>query len=117
MKRERIKELAQSVAKYNEMSVQELDWLFLHLSKKELKIFINLLSWEIKNKRVIVSYAGSMTDDYKKRIISLFPNRRAEFNEDAALAAGVKFEYGDYVLDYSVSGIIKKALESIKENL
>ena len=117
MKRELIKELAQSAAEHNEMSDKDLNWLFSRLSKKELKTFVNLLSWEIKNRKVDVSYAGSMTDDHKKRIKLLFPGKRAEFKEDASLAAGVKFEYGDYILDYSVSGIIKRVLENIKGRL
>jgi len=117
MKRELIKELAQSVAEHNEMSAQELSWLFSRLSKKELKTFVNLLFWETKNRKVAVSYAGSMTENHKKRIESLFPGKKAEFKEDSSLAAGVKFEYGDYVLDYSVSGIIKRILENIKGQL
>ncbi|MDR3113266.1 MAG: F0F1 ATP synthase subunit delta [Endomicrobium sp.] len=117
MKREQIKELARAVAEADAMSDKELDWLFLHFTKKELKIFINLLFWEVKNRKVTVSYAGALTEEDKKRIISLFVGKRAEFKEDASLAAGVKFEYGDYVLDYSISGIINKILENIRENL
>jgi F-type H+-transporting ATPase subunit delta len=117
MKREQIKELAQAVARYNEMGDKELDWLFSNMSKKELKIFINLLLREMKNRKVTVSYAGSMTESYKERITSLFPDKRAEFKEDPSLAAGAKFEYGDYVLDCSVSGIISGILENIRENL
>jgi F-type H+-transporting ATPase subunit delta len=117
MKREQIKELARAAAEYGQMSEKDLDWLFSHLTKKELKYFINLLSWEIKNAKVSVSYAGTPTENDKKRIISLFADKKAEFKEDSSLVAGVKFEYGDYVLDYSVSGMINKILENIRESL
>ncbi|MDR2192314.1 MAG: F0F1 ATP synthase subunit delta [Endomicrobium sp.] len=117
MKRELIKELARSTAEYGEMSDEELNWLFARLSKKDLKLFINLLFWEIKNKKINVNYAGLMTRDYEEKINASFPNRRAEFKEDPSLIAGVKFEYGDNILDYSVSGMINKILGNIKENL
>ena len=117
MKREQIKELARAVAESDAMSDKELNWLFLHLTKRELKYFVNLLSWEIKNAKVSVSYAGTATENDKKGIIALFSGKRAEFKEDSSLVAGVKFEYGDCVLDYSVSGMINKILGNIRESL
>ncbi|MCL1972821.1 MAG: hypothetical protein FWG57_07535 [Endomicrobia bacterium] len=118
MKRAQIKELAQSIAVYGEVSDKDMKWILDNFSRNDLKMLIKLLSYEIKERKVIASYAGNINEADEKRINSLFPQKNVEFKrDDENLGAGLKLEYGDFVLDYSVSGIIKRILSSIRESL
>jgi len=118
MKRAQIRELAAAVAENGGMSDNDLQWVFKKFSRQELKSFAYLLSREMKDKSVTVFFAGEIGSGEKKRIENMFPGRNIEFKrDDAAVTAGLRFEYGDYVLDYSVSGIITRILNGIKESL
>jgi len=118
MKRAHIKELAVSAAENGGMSDADLKWIFRRFSRQELKIFIRLLSQGIKDKNVTVFFAGQIGGNEKKRVEGMFPGKNIEFKrDDAGLTAGLRFEYGDYVLDYSVSGAVTRILNGIKEAL
>ncbi|MDR0956473.1 MAG: F0F1 ATP synthase subunit delta [Endomicrobium sp.] len=118
MKRTQIKELAESVIKYNELSEKDLKWIYLNLSKRNIKLFLLLLSEEIKNSSVVVSFAGELSDVCKAKIIDMFPNKKIWFKrDDENIIGGMRFEYGDFVVDYSISGIIKRTLNEIREKL
>jgi F-type H+-transporting ATPase subunit delta len=118
MKRAQIKELAQSIAGGGFVSEKDAQWILNNFSRGDLKIFTRLLTQELKDKKVTASYAGNINEKDKERIISLFPDKDIEFNrDDENLGAGIKLEYRDFVLDYSVSGIIKRILNNIRESL
>lgn len=118
MKRAQIKELAQSIAVTGGISDKDMNWILKNFSRSDLKMFIRLLTQEMKDRKVIASFAGNIGVEDKKRIISLFPDKNIEFKRnDEGLGAGVKLEYSDFILDYSVSGIIKRILSSIRESL
>jgi F-type H+-transporting ATPase subunit delta len=118
MKRSQIKELATSIVKHDELSEKDLNWVYSNLSRHDLKLFMRLLSEEIKNNAVAASFAGELSDVNKKKIIAMFPNKKISFKrDDMAIAGGVRFEYGDFVLDYSVSGVVKRILNAIVNQL
>jgi len=118
MKRAQIRELAAAVAENGGMSEDNLQWIFKRFSRQEMKSFAYLLSREIKDKSVTVFFAGEIGADEKKRIESMFPGKNIEFRrDDSSVTAGLRFEYGDFVLDYSVSGIVTRILNGIKEAL
>ncbi|MDR3256597.1 MAG: F0F1 ATP synthase subunit delta [Endomicrobium sp.] len=118
MKRSQIKELAKSIVKNDELSGKNLKWIFSNLSRQELKLFMRLLSKEIRDNSVTASFAGKLSDENKKKIIAMFPNKKILFKrDDENIVGGVRFEYSDFVLDYSVSGIMKRILNGIRESL
>ena len=81
-------------------------------------VFTTFLSAEIKNFTVVAKYAGEATDEIKGKIEKLFPNKKIVYvRADDEVGAGVKFEFGDYILDYSVSAMITKIMKTIRENL
>ncbi|MDR0822556.1 MAG: hypothetical protein LBN20_02090 [Endomicrobium sp.] len=118
MKRSQIKELAQSIVKYDSASDNDVNWIFSKFSRKDLKLFMRLLEGETRQNSVIVSHAGAVSAEYKDKIISLFPNKKISFKRsDEELGGGLKIEYSDFVWDYSVSGIVKRILNNIRESL
>ena len=118
MKRSQIKELVNSIIKYDELNIKDLKWILANLSRQELKLFMRLLLKEIKDNSVTASFAGELSDINKKKIIAMFPNKKILFKrDDENISGGVRFEYGDFVLDYSVSGIVKRILNDIRESL
>jgi F0F1-type ATP synthase delta subunit len=118
MKIWQIKELAEAVAKDDSFSDKGLQWIFSNFSRAELKLFNRLLALEIKNNSVVVTYAGNMSDDNKNKIERMFSNKKILFKrDDEAIGGGASIEYGDFVLDYSVSGIIKRILSGIRDGL
>jgi F-type H+-transporting ATPase subunit delta len=118
MRRSKISELAKSIVEYDELSAKGLEWIFSNLSRQELKLFMRLLSKEIKNGTVIASFAGELSCENKREINAIFPNKKILLRrDDENISGGVRFEYGDFILDCSVSGIIKKILNGIRENL
>lgn len=118
MKRAQIKELAESIAYYEELSDKDLSWIINNFSRQEKKLFMRLLAEAVKERNVTATFAGAISDSDKKKIVSLFPDKKIEFKrDDDSLGAGVKLEYSDFVLDYSVSGIIKRILNGIRESL
>ncbi|GMO64305.1 MAG: hypothetical protein Nk1A_0560 [Endomicrobiia bacterium] len=118
MKRLRIKELADSVVKYDHLSPKYLDWIFSNLSRQELKLFSNLLLKGIKCNNVTVIFSGKLSGINKEKINMMFPNKKILFKQDDDnIVGGVRFEYDDFILDYSISGVIERILKDIKENL
>jgi F-type H+-transporting ATPase subunit delta len=118
MKISQIKELAESVIRYDGFSEKDLKWILFNLSRQELKLFIRLLSKEIKYNNVIVSFSGELSDINKKKISAMFPNKKILFKrDDDNIVGGVRFEYGDFILDHSISGVIERILKAIRENL
>ena len=118
MERSLINELAESVAVSGGLSKESLNKVLKMLSRDDLKLFIRLLSKEIKDKTVNAVYAGEMSEENKKKITALFPDKTIVFNRnDEAIVAGAKFEYGDFVLDYSVSGAVKRILNDLRERI
>jgi F-type H+-transporting ATPase subunit delta len=118
MKRSQIKELAKSIVEYDELSDKDLTWLYSNLSRQELKTFVRLLSNEIKDKNVLATFAGELSNVNKSKIEAMFPGKKITFKrDDESVAGGVRFEYSDFILDYGVSGITKRILNVIKERL
>ncbi|MDR1400966.1 MAG: hypothetical protein LBI98_01450 [Endomicrobium sp.] len=118
MRRLKIKEIADSIIRYGYLNPKYFNWICSNLSRQELKLFSNLLSKGIKYSNVIVSFSGELSDINKKRINMMFPNKKILFKQDNGnIVGGVRFEYDDFILDYSISGIIEKFLKDIKENL
>ncbi|MDR2426290.1 MAG: hypothetical protein LBD46_03820 [Endomicrobium sp.] len=118
MKRNQIREFAHSIAVYGYVSDKDAQWILNNFSRNDLKVFMRLLVQELKDRKVTAFYAGSINEEDKKRIILLFPDKEIEFKrDDENLGAGLKLEYSGFVLDYSISGITKRILSSIRESL
>ena len=118
MKKQTVRQLAQSIAKNGTVSREVSDWIFKNLSRAEIKLFVRYLSAEIKNWTVIAKYAGEANDEIKEQVKHLFPNKNIVYvRADEEVGAGVKFEFGDYILDYTVSAMIEKIMKTIRENL
>jgi F0F1-type ATP synthase delta subunit len=118
MKRSQIKEITKSIVKYDELSENDLKWITSNLSRKELKLFMMLLSKEVKDNNVSISFAGSLSDINKNKFLEMFPNKKVIFNRnDESLIGGVCLEYGDFIFDCSVSTTVKRILNAIKERL
>jgi F-type H+-transporting ATPase subunit delta len=118
MKKQTIKQLAQSIAKSDTVSQEVSDWIFKNLNSSEIKLFLRCLLSEIKNFTVIAKYAGETTDEIKEKIKQMFPNKNIVYiRADEEVGAGIKFEFGDYILDYTVSAMITKIMKTIRENL
>ncbi|MDR1259895.1 MAG: F0F1 ATP synthase subunit delta [Endomicrobium sp.] len=118
MKKLQIKELTKSIVKHDEFSEENLKWVFENFSRKELKLFKCLLLKEIKNNNVTVSFTGKLNDENKTKINAMFPNRQILFKcNDKNIFGGLRFEYNDFILDYSISGILKKILNNIRERI
>ncbi len=118
MKKAQIKELARSVIEHGGMSDKDMQWVLSKFSRQDLKLFARYLAAEAKNRKATAFFAGEISEQDKKRITSLFNGKQVEFKrDDENVGAGVRFEFGDYVLDYSVSGIVKRILSSIRESL
>ena len=114
MKRSQIENIAKSIVTHDELSEKNLNWIYSSFSRQELKLFIRLLSREIKDNNVIASFAGELNDVNRKKITAMFPNKKISFKrDDMAIAGGIRFEYSDFVLDYSVTGIVKRILNAI----
>jgi F-type H+-transporting ATPase subunit delta len=118
MKRSQIKELAKSVVEYNELSEKDLNWVYSNFSRREIKAFVRLLSNEIKYKNVLAIFGGELSDVNKSKIEAMFSGKKITFKrDDADVVGGVRFEYSDFILDYSISGIARRILSVIKERL
>jgi F-type H+-transporting ATPase subunit delta len=118
MKNSQIKKLADSIVKYDGLSTRSLEWIFSSFAKKELKTFKNLLLKRIKDNSVVVSFSGELSDESKKRIGLMFPSKRIYFKrDDKNIVAGMCFKYGDFVMDFSISGAVERILNSIRERL
>ncbi|MDR0485423.1 MAG: hypothetical protein LBH29_01700 [Elusimicrobiota bacterium] len=118
MKRSQIKDLVQSAVESNGIEEKDLSWIFSHFSRKEIKLFLYLLEQEIRNKNALVIHSGAMTDADKERAKALFPGKTVSFKrDDEALGGGIRLEYGDFILDYSVSAMAQRIINNIRENI
>ena len=118
MKTQQIKQLALSIVEQGEVSGDISQWIFNNLQKSELKLFINYLSRALKESTVVVKYAGEATSVVKTKIQKMFPTKKLVYvRDDEQIGAGIKIEFGDYILDYTVTNMIIKIMKSIRESL
>ena len=48
----------------------------------------------------------------------MFPDKSIIYNrDDKDVVAGVKLEFGDYILDYTLSNMVDKIMKDIRESL
>ena len=118
MKKQQIKQLAQAIVSEGEISENVSKWLLNNLTKAEMKLFVKYLSAEIKEFTVIAKYAGEPSDEVKNKIRQMFRDKNIVYiRDDKEIGAGIKLEFGDYILDYTVSAMIVKIMKGIKERL
>lgn len=118
MKKLQIKQLAQSVMANGEISDDISKWLLNNLTKADMKLFVKYLTLELKESVVIARYAGEPSQTVKNKIQKMFPDKNITYiRDDKEIGAGIKFEFGDYILDYTASSMIVKIMKGIKENL
>jgi F0F1-type ATP synthase delta subunit len=119
MKKVQIKSLAGSIVSCGGIDEKSLEWICANMTKGELKFFLHILSEEIRTKNVKVFYAGQMNPQDKEKIYGLFgPDKNFTFiQDDASVTAGVRLEYADFVLDCSLSTIIKRILSRMRESI
>ncbi|MEA5001074.1 MAG: hypothetical protein VB017_04235 [Endomicrobiaceae bacterium] len=118
MKKQQIKQFAQAIVSEGEISENVSKWLLNNLTKAEMKLFVKYLSAEIKEFTVIAKYAGEPSDEVKNKIRQMFRDKNIVYiRDDKEIGAGIKLEFGDYILDYTVSAMIVKIMKGIKERL
>ncbi|MDR3111701.1 MAG: F0F1 ATP synthase subunit delta [Elusimicrobiota bacterium] len=115
MKLEQIKKLARSLVRDNAISDADAQWVSMHLSVKDKKLFIHLLDLEVKNHTAKVFYAGDLSDENKEVIKKLFIDKRVFFErDDEKIIGGICIEYGDFILDCSIAGLIRRTMVLLK---
>ena len=118
MKKQQIKQLALSIVEQGEVSSDISQWIFNNLQKSELKLFVNYLSSILKEATVVVKYAGDASPVIKNKIQKMFPDKKLVYiRDDEEIGAGIRFEFGDYILDYTVTNMILKIIKNIRESL
>lgn len=118
MKKQQIKQFAQAIVSEGEISENVSKWLLNNLTKAEMKLFVKYLSAEIKEFTVIAKYAGEPSDEVKNKIRQMFRDKNIVYiRDDKEIGAGIKLEFGDYIIDYTVSAMIVKIMKGIKERL
>lgn len=118
MEKQQIKQLALSILEDDEVSETSCNWILNNLSKEELKLFIGYFNTAFKDKNVVVRYAGTPSDSVKAKIAKMFPNKNLIYiRDDKEVGAGIRMEFGDYILDYTVTNMIVKIMKGIRESL
>ncbi len=115
MEKQQIKQLALSILEDGGVSQESCDWIINNLSKNDLKLFISCFRSAFKDKNVTVRYAGNLSETIKEKISGMFPGKNIIYVlSDKEVLAGIKMEFGDYILDYSVTSMIIKILKGIR---
>lgn len=118
MEKQQIKQLALSILEDGEVSEKNFDWLMNNLSRNDMKLFLSYFNAAFKNKNVVVYYAGTPSDTVKTKISKMFPGKKIVYvRDDKEIGAGVRIEFGDYILDYTVTNMIIKIMKGIRESL
>ena len=118
MEKQQIKQLALSILEDGEVSEKSYSWILNNLSKEELKLFIGYFNAAFKDKNVVVRYAGTPSDTVKAKISKMFPDKNLVYmRDDKEIGAGIRIEFGDYILDYTVTNMIVKIMKGIRESL
>lgn len=118
MEKQQIKQIALSIIDNGDVSENVYNWIVNNFSKNDMKLFINYLRAAFKDKNVTVRYAGTPSQTVKEKIIKMFPGKSIVYvRDDKEIGAGVRIEFGDYVLDYTVTNMIIKIMKGIRESL
>jgi len=118
MKKQQIKQLAVSIIENGEITDEVSKWIFNNLTKNEIKLLLSYLVGAVKSNTVMVKYAGVASYTVKNKIQKMFPNKNIVYNrDDKEVGAGVKLEFGDYILDYTLSNMVAKIMKDIRESL
>lgn len=118
MKKQQIRKLAISIIEAGEISENVSQWIFKNLTKSEMKLLVSYMSCALKETTVVARYAGTPSTVTKEKIQKMFPDKKLVYiRDDKEIGAGIRFEFGDYVLDYTVTNMILKIMKDIRESL
>lgn len=118
MEKQQIKQLALSILEDGEVSEKSFNWIMNNFSKNDMKLFVGYFHSAFKDKNVIVRYAGTPSDAVKEKISKMFPGKKLIYvKDDKEIGAGIRLEFGDYILDYTVTNMIIKIMKGIRESL
>ncbi len=118
MTKEQIKKLAYLITLQGDVSEDVSKWILANLSKPDMKLFIRHLNNALRHSTVTAKYSGVLSESSKMKLYEMFPGKKIVFTrQDDEIGAGIKINFGDYTLDYTVSGIVKKIMKDIRENL
>lgn len=118
MTKEQIKKLAYSLAESEEISETVYKWLVSNLSKSDMKLFIRYIKNALRETTVVAQYSGALSETSKNIFGKMFPDKKIIFlRKDEEIGAGIKINFGDYILDYTVSRMVEKIMKDIRENL
>lgn len=118
MKKEQIKKLAYSVIASEEISDTVSKWMLDNLSKADIKLFLRYLNNALREATVVAQYSGVLSEVSKNKFQKMFPDKKIVFvRKDEEVGAGIKINFGDYILDYTVSRMVEKIMKDIRENL
>ncbi len=118
MMKKQIKKLADLIVESGDVADNVVKWIFDNMSKSDMKLFLRYINNAERQKTAVVKYAGDLTEAAKNKIYGKFPGKRIVFvRRDEEIGAGIKINFGDYSLDYTVSGMIEKIMKDIRENL
>jgi F0F1-type ATP synthase delta subunit len=118
MKKEQIKKLAYSVVASREISENVSKWMLNNLSKADMKLFLRYFNNALREATVVAQYSGVLSEISKEKFQKMFPDKNIVFvRKDKEIGAGIKINFGDYILDYTISTMVEKIMKDIRENL
>lgn len=95
----------------NKLDEQRVNRIAEHLNRRELKEYIKSLKGLQSKKRVYVEYSNELSEEYKKAVEVLFPDKEVIFRENRDLLMGLRITEDDIVFNIN----LKNSLGQITE--
>ena len=101
------------VAEYlieDNLDEKKIEYISNKLNRSNLKLFINELKKQVKERTIYVETAYPLTnkEPYLKKVENLFPNKKIEFRVNPSLIIGVRIIDNDDVFDINMNNLLNK---------
>ena len=108
-----IKKIAALSFTKNDLDPEKVNLIKEYLKRKELKEYIKELSRIINKKTVVVISALPIDEQSRKKISSIFYDKKIEYDIDHSLVMGIKIIENDNIYEFN----LKKTLEDISSHV
>lgn len=113
MKKDKLKELAKSIAQEKSIS-REVEKFLLSLSRANLKFFARQYREELKRNSTYITSASQLNADSVKELEGIFKNKRLIADIDESLGAGIRIEDNDNIIDFTFKKYINDTIDMLK---
>ncbi len=117
MKKKQIRQLTEASYVYNKLDESRVNRIIEHLTASELREYLKALQKQERQVNVFVDSSFELSEQNKKSIEEIFPNKNLIFGLDPNLISGIRIRADDMLYNVNIKNLLAQIKDYIKESL